>query len=632
MDRLWTGRVARVDLGSRRVEIEELDETFLRTHPGGLALAGHYLWRELTPGTDPLDPGNVLVFCASVLTGLPISGLSRFTMAAKSPLTGLVRASEAGGYWGPGLKGAGFDALVVKGQAASPVYLYVHDGRVEVRDAREAWGMDVGATEDWVRQDLGGASVQVLAIGPAGERLVRFAAVVSGCRHANGRGGLGAVMGSKRLKAVVVPPARPLRGRRAEKLHQLAQWGAERARSFPRWEAFTRFGTAGAVMAQQAVGGLPTSNFRRGTFTRAEEISGEALERSLLRGRHSCFGCVLRCKRVVDGSRYGIDPRYGGPEYETLAALGSYLEVGDLGAICKGHELANRLGLDTISAGGTLAWAMEAAERGLLRPGPGDPELRFGSAVGMLELLEAIAYRRGIGDLLAEGSLRAARTLGAGEEFLVHTRGMELPAHTPALKKGLGLHYAVWPGGADHNTCGHDPMIEVRSPDALDPALRALGILEPLPPQDLGPDKVRFVAYTQMYSALVDSLCLCLFCWGPGWLYGPDDLVEMVRAATGWDTSLWELLKVGERAISLARMLGVREGSDCRHDVLPGRMGEPQVDGMPVDGDAFRRARRVYYGMMGWDQDTGVPLAPKLMELGLEDLVPQIPLPPYPHQ
>lgn len=622
MNKPWRGRVAHVDLTARRTEIEELDEAFLRTYPGGSSLAAYYLWRELKPGVDPLGEDNVLVFATGALTGLPVSGLSRYSICAKSPLSGLVRASEAGGYWGPQLKRAGFDALVVRGRASSPVYLHVHDGRVEVRDATPAWGMDTGAMEDWVRRDLGTDAVRVLGIGPAGENLVRFAAILSDLRHANGRGGLGAVMGAKRLKAVAVGGREPIVAYRPEEIREIARWGAERARSSPRWARFARLGTAGAVTAQDAAGGLPTRNFQRGRFAGAEAISGEALERDFLRSRHSCFGCVLRCKRVAAGSPYGVDPRYGGPEYETLAALGSYLEVADLGAICKGHELCNRLGLDTISAGGTLAWAMEARERGLLRLGRGDPDLRFGSAGAMLAALESIAYRRGVGDLLAEGSARAARKLGGGSErFAVHTRGVELPAHSPAVKKGLGLTYAVHPTGADHNASGHDPLLEVRSPQVLDPSLTALGILKPLSAQDLGPDKVRFIAYTQMYAALLDSLCLCLFCWGPGWLYPPDQLVRLVRAATGWETSLWELLKVGERTLNLLRLLAAREGSAAGQDVLPPRLCEEQVEGRAVVPEEFQQALVTYYGMMGWDENTGVPRPGKLVELGLGDLL-----------
>lgn len=301
------------------------------------------------------------------------------------------------------------------------------------------------------------------------------------------------------------------------------------------------------------------------------------------------------------------------PEYETLAALGSYLGVSDVPAICKAHEICNRYGMDTISAGGTLAWAAEAVETGLLDLGSLD--LRFGSAEGMLAALEAVARREGLGDLLAEGSFRAARRVGGGAEGLtLCARGMELPAHSPLVKKGLAITYAVHPCGPDHNASDHDPNVATES---LSPGLRSLGVLGPIALDELTPEKVRFIVYTQIYCSLLDSLRACLFCFGPGWLLPPGRLVDVVNAATGWETSLWELMKVGERRLNMLRVLNAREGIDGSADRLPERLYTLAWGGKRLERKAVDEAVQVYYRMMGWEAG-GLPGEAKLAELGLQ--------------
>jgi aldehyde:ferredoxin oxidoreductase len=448
----YAGRILHVNLSNGSINIEQPDESFYRFYMGGSALAMHYILREVPKGADPLGPENVLVVSVGVLTGAPISGQSRVMANAKSPLTGAIGDSQGGGFWPAELKRAGFDAVVIRGRAAKPVYLWIHDGEAELRDATHLWGKVTGEAEALIRQELGDPKVEVLQIGPAGEKLVRYAAIMNMSNRANGRTGMGAVMGSKNLKAIAV------RGRQRpgiadpEALAKLARWGVENVESMI--GGLARHGTANVVISQQEAGGLPTRNWTSGVFEHYEAISGPRMSETILKERDTCFGCAVRCKRVVEVKepRWQVDPLYGGPEYETIATLGSYCGVGDLSAIAKGNELCNKYGLDTISTGATIAFAMDCFEHGLLTTADtGGIELRFGNGEAMVKLVELIAKREGIGDLLAEGSARAAARIGRGaERFVVAAKRQELPAHMPEVKRSLALIYAANPFGADH--------------------------------------------------------------------------------------------------------------------------------------------------------------------------------------
>lgn len=388
-------------------------------------------------GADPFGPENMLALSVSVTTGAPISGQSRMTASAKSPLTGAIGDSQCGGFWPAELKFAGFDGIVIRGKSSSPVYLWIHNGKAELRDASHVWGKLTGDAETAIREELDDSRIQVLQIGPAGERMVRFAAIINMCNRANGRTGMGAVMGSKNLKAIAVrgrkrPPA-------ADKnaLHDLARWGAK---NFPTSNVagLGKYGTARTIGSQQTVGGLPSFNFKSGVFEGWQAIDGVTMYDTLLKGheegaqdrygRHTCYGCVMRCKRVVEikDGPYHVDPLYGGPEYETVATFGSYCGIDDLAAIIKANEICNKYGMDTISCGATIAWAMEAFEAGAITSADTEGlELTFGSADAMVKLVEMIGKGEGFGTILAEGSARAAERLGRGAEFLITSKGQE---------------------------------------------------------------------------------------------------------------------------------------------------------------------------------------------------------------
>jgi aldehyde:ferredoxin oxidoreductase len=622
MERSYHGKILHVDLTGGRTWVETPPESFYRKYMGGSALGLYYALKEIPVGADPLGPDNVLVLSLSVVTGLPISGQSRATATAKSPLTGAIGDGQAGGFWPAEAKAAGYDAIVMKGRAPKPVYLWIHDGQAELRDASHLWGKITGEAEALIRQELGDKRIEVLQIGPAGEQLVRFACLINMANRANGRTGLGAVMGSKNLKAVAVRGKDRPRAADPEALQRLAKWGAQNIDRT--MGTFPLYGTAETVGLQQASGGLPTYNFRQGVFDRFQDIDGVTMYDTILVKRDTCFACAVRCKRVVDiqGKGFEVDPLYGGPEYETLAMFGSNCGIADLAAISKANELCNKYGLDTISCGGTIAWAMECFEKGLLTAeDTGGLELRFGNVEAMVEAVKLIATRQGIGDLLAEGSVRAARKLGRGSErFLVAARGQEYPAHMPATKRTLGVIYSVNPFGADHMSHEHDPEIEGEGP--AHERLTRFGILNRIPMHDMGPDKIRFALYTQYMYSLADSLDVCQFVWGPAsWSpFGPDEYIEFVRAATGWPVSLFELIKVGERRLNMMQAFNAREGL-AAPDTLPPRMFEPlsggPSDGWALDPEEMKQAFRTYLSMAGWDVETGAPTRGKLEELGL---------------
>jgi aldehyde:ferredoxin oxidoreductase len=615
-----TARLLHVDLASRQTRVEELPETLLRKHLGGGALACYLLLRDMPPGVDPLGPDNVLVFTTSVINGLSLSGTNRYTAAAKSPLTGGYCESEAGGWWGPELRAAGYDGLVIRGQAESPVYLWIKDGQVEFRDARPYWGQLSGEVQDGLGQELGDKRIRVLQTGVAGERGVRFAAIVNQLKHFHGRGGLGAVMGAKRLKAIVVRGTKPPTAMDKDGARGALTWFREHYdRSKDR---FHTLGSASALLALEASGILPTRNFRDGSFEHARAISGQTMAETILVNRGTCYACAVACKREVAIPEDGVDPKYGGPEYETLAASGSLCGVGDLRALARVNQLLAQYVLDSISTGAVMAFALECYEHGILtKADTGGLELTWGNAEAIEQLVHRIGRREGIGDVLAEGVRRAAARLGRGaERFALHVKGQELPMHDPRGKKGLSLAYALSPTGADHMEAPHDPLYAGFHPTGH--PMGALGLIEPLDPLALDAAKVRAFFVTQQLWSFYNAVGMCDFVGTPLNSLEPAPLVSYVNSVTGWNMSLYEVLKVGERANTLARLFNCREGFTPEDDVLPQRLhegiGNGPLKGQRIDPAEFLAARRVYYEMAGWNPETGRPTAAKLAELGIE--------------
>lgn len=614
----YTGKILRVDLTKRKIEIETREDSFYRTYLGGRGMVAYYLLNEVPRGTDALSPENVLIFAAGPLTGAAVSGQGRNGAGAKSPLTDGFGNAEGGGYWGAELKRAGFDGILITGRADKPVYLWVKDDRAEIRNASHLWGQTTGPTEDAIRAELNDRAIRTALIGPAGENQVRFAAIVNDRSHFVGRNGLGAVMGSKNLKGIAVraPQGKPkMEIANPTDVQALAKWmGAH----LDLVSGLHEHGTARILRSLSKAGGLPSFNFRDGHFDANEKITGQTMSATILIKKETCYACAVRCKRVVQvkESPYGfIDPLYGGPEYETIAGFGSLEGIDDLIAVAKASELCAAYGLDSISTGNAIAFGMECFERGLISSKETEGvELKFGNARAMLQMVEQITRREGLGNVLAEGVARAGKMIGRGaEEFAIHAHGQEVPMHEPRLKHALGVGYAVSPTGADHNHNLHDTYYtkEVRDLGELDPR-----ITHPLPANDLSAGKVRMLVAQTNWMHFWDSAVMCQFL-----PYSPAQMAHLMNGVTGWDVDVKEYLCMGERAATLARVYNLREGWDARDDTLPRRFFEPFAGG-PLAGTAlvreqFDAATREYYRQMGWDEK-GVPTREKLRELGVE--------------
>jgi aldehyde:ferredoxin oxidoreductase len=619
----YCGKILHVDLAVGELKVEEPRDSFYRKYLGGSAMGLYYILKKMPAGADPLGPDNVFTVFAGPTTGAAISGQSRASANARSPLSGAIGDSQAGGFWPAELKFAGFDGIVVTGQASEPVYLWLHDGVAELRPADHLWGKETGEVEQTIRTELGDKRIQVLQAGPAGERGVRFAALINNANRAHGRSGMGAVMASKGLKAIAVRGHKRPELADPEAVKNLARWGRD---NFPDSDiaGMGKYGTAEVLAYQHESGGLPTRNWQSGSFDGFEGITGETMYDTILKERDTCYACVVRCKRVVEIKEgpFTVDPYYGGPEYETCSTFGSYCGIDDIKVVAKANELCNRYGMDTISCGATIAFAMDCFERGLLTPEhTGGLELRFGNAAAMVAMVEKIAHRQGLGDLLAEGSARAAQKIGHGAEALAVTvKKHELPAHMPQVKRSLALIYAANPFGADHQSSEHDPAYEDDYSYYAE-RLSALDLLDPQPERSLTAEKARFALYTQYLYSLLDSVSVCQFVWGPSWhLFGPEQLVQLVRGVTGWNATLWDLLKAGQRRLNMMRVFNAREGFGRQDDRLPPRLFEPlqggSTDGVSVGREELETALDLYYEMAGWDQD-GWPTRAKLAELGL---------------
>lgn len=616
----YQGKILHVDLTSNKLDVERPSEDFYRHYMGGSALGLYYLLNHNPSKIDPFDPENTLVLSISMLTGIPISGQSRMAAVAKSPLTGAVGDSQSGGFFPAELKFAGFDAVVIRGRAASPVYLWIHEGEAELREASHLWGKVTGDVEDQIRDELDDEKIEVLQCGPAGENLVRYAALINMCNRVNGRTGMGAVMGSKNLKAVAVRGRSKPRIADRVGLMALTRWGVENFKESNVY-GLGLYGTAETVAWQHEAGGLPTRNWMSGTFEDWEALNGYTMAKTILQRRDTCYACTIRCKRVVEvhEDAYTVHPRYGGPEYETIATFGTYCGIGDLHAVAYANQLCNMYGMDSISCGATIAWAMDCFEAGILTTQDLDGiELRFGNSKAMLQMVKMIAKREGIGDILAEGSARAAEEIRRGsEEFVVAVKKQELPAHMPQTKRSLALIYAVNPFGADHQSHEHDPSYR-----GFPERMAEIGLTKPQPDEVLNEEKVLYALTTQYIYSCLDSVGVCQFVFGPAWqLYSTSHLAQAIRAVTGWEVTVEELLTLGERRLNMMRAFNAREGIGREADRLPRKLEKGLIggktDGISINMAEVEKAKDWYYAMAGWDVSTGIPQKKTLERLGM---------------
>ncbi len=622
-------KVLDVNLSTSQIKTVTIPGETYRLYPGGSALALYLIMREMNPTTDPYAEDALLAFTVSPFVGLPVSGNSRLVISAKSPLTGTIGDSQSGGFFPASLKGNGYDAILFRGIAKTPVYLYINGDKAELKSAEKLWGksMPTADAEDLIRSELNDDKLDIAQIGPAGENKVRYACVLSDATRANGRNGMGAVMGSKNLKAVVVKKTGAREAFNKEAFMEFVRSTKTYLEENDAVAGLGQYGTAGDTEGFSDEGYLPTKNWQTGYFPEgAKNITGTTMYDTILKERDTCFACAVRCKRVVEIPERNVLPRYGGPEYETVATFGSYCGVGDLADVCVGNQLCNMYGLDTISAGATIAFAMECYEKGLITSElTGGMELKFGNGKVFEELIPQIVNRSSkLGNLLAEGSARAAEVIGNGaEELFMGVKKQEFPAHMPQWKPSVGLIYAVNPFGADHQSSEHDPFL-VTPPEAeCRQRLGMLGIWKGYEDQfSLDDEKIRFAFESQCYFSILDTLCLCQFVWGPAWeLYGPLEMLKLCKDGLGWETTMTELLKVGERRINMMRYFNAQNGFTKADDKLPQRIFEPMPDGaskgQQLNKEEFYGAVERYYGFAGWDKETGNPTEDNLRRLSL---------------
>lgn len=641
------GKILHVDLSSGKTRVEILPDDLYLKLVGGRGLVAYLLLRDMPAGADPLGPDNLLIFAPGILQGANLPGSGRHGVGGKSPLTGGLGSAEAGGWWGHEFKRAGFDALVVHGQAAAPVYLWIRNGEVTIRPAGHLWGRDTATVEEAIRAEVGDDRARVAQCGVAGENGVRYAAIMHDINRAAGRNGLGAVMGSKRLKAVAVRGALNVPVADRKQVLPVAKWLGDNYKELSAWAV--QMGTPGSVTYLNRVGGLPTRNFQDASFPSAAAIGGQTMHKTILVARDTCQVCPISCKQVVAyesesaverisewrelGLRTptpavtSIERVYGGPEYESLGALGSSCAVDDLVAVAKANELCARWGLDTISTGMTVAFVMECVERGLLtaeRTGGFLP--RWGDAAALVEAVDMIAHRRGFGAQMAEGTRRLARWIGGGAEaYTVEVKGQELPMHEPRLKHALGVGYAVAPVGADHMMNIHDTSYT--SPGEGLSRVNAVYPVGPLPAntatpsdlQPLGPEKMELFYHEVNWQHFQDCAVTCMF-----YPYDYTHLAQAISGVTGHAYGVADILAVGERAQHLARLFNLREGLTAADDRLPKRVmqafTEGPLAGAEITEEAFYRARQTWYARMGWTPE-GVPTPARLAALGLEGLI-----------
>jgi len=624
------GKLAFVDLTRETVVLRDIPADHFRTYLGGPGLVLGELLRLIPVGADPLGPENVLAFSPGLLAGAQVPGFPRFTVLALSPLTGALGKSEAAGYFAPELKKAGIAAILVQGRAESPVYLWVTGQGIEIRPATHIWGADPKVAQGIIRAEVGEPRARTASIGIGGENLVSFAGIGNDLSHFNGRNGLGAVMGSKNLKAIAARGAGDLDVADADRMRELYRTASDLAKTNPLTRTLHELGTPAGMELSNAAGCLPTNNWQSAVFADVDKIGARRLTDEFLVKPGGCYMCPIRCKRLVkvDDPLFAVDTEFGGPEYETLAALGSNCGVNSLEVIIKANELCNIYTIDTISVGMTISFAMACYEAGLLTAeDTAGLELRFGNNDAILPLIEDIARRRGpLGRLLADGSAVAARRIGNGaEQFLLTVKDQEIPMHDPRVKTGLGLQFALSPMGGDHWFAQHDPFFATET-SAGTVAFASIGLDEAVSPLDLGPDKVRMVARSSFLHGLYDDLGVCIFAAVARSMTPLDVIVGMVNAATGWQASLPELLRAGERTNTLYRLFNHRHGVRADRDTLPSRFFKPFADGplagkQALDPLEFAQAVRLYYAMAGWDPETGVPTHDTLHGLGLEGFV-----------
>jgi aldehyde:ferredoxin oxidoreductase len=607
----YAGKILKVDLTRRKTAIEPLKNKFCEKYIGGNGFAIRLLYDNTKSKIDPLSPENALIFAVGPFAGTMVPTSGKYIVQAKSPLTNFMGESVSSGAWGQAFKQASYDAVVIKGRAEKPTYLFVDDNIVQLKDAKNLWGKDALETGVSIVEEIGDENVCPATIGPGGENLVKFANITNDRYRQAGRTGMGAVMGSKNLKAVAVRGTNKIEVSNLEKLMEVCQNIYEECQG-PGAKAYRDYGTPVMVLVQNHIAALPTRNWQQSTFEMAENISGEYIREHCLAKVVACSGCPIACDHLVaieDGPYKGTNTSV---EFETIYALGSHCGIGYFPAIAKASDLCDRLGIDTISTGVTIGWAMECFEKGILtKKDTGGIELTFGNHEAMIEVVDKIAHREGIGNLLAEGTKRAARKIGKGSEhFAMHNKGLELPGYDLRGLKASALGFNTSTRGGCHL---RSSMYDFDAKGKVDrfKADKSLGIM---------------VKDREELWAIVDSLMLCKFIRGI--LSTREKFAELYTLVTGIHMTPEKMQKAGERIYNLEKAYNVREGWTKKDDYPPPRvMKDPIPDGVAkgslVTKKEFGLMLNAYFEGRGWNGD-GLPTKEKLIELGLNKVAKEI--------
>jgi aldehyde:ferredoxin oxidoreductase len=621
------GKILHLNLTTGQSHIERPSEEFYRLLVGGRAVIAYLLLRDLPSHTDPLSPDNLLIFAPGIMQGSNLPGAGRHGVGGKSPLTGAIGSAEAGGWWGHEFKWAGFDALVIRGRAKSPVYLWIKDGDVELRSANHLWGRQTAPVEAAIRAELGDERIRVAQIGPAGENGVLFSAIMHDVNRAAGRNGLGALMGSKNLKAVAVRGTRRVPVAERKEITSVARWLGQNYKTLAAWATVgIGRGTQDSLMNWAYLGGLPTQNFGSPVFENPDLLSGERNYEMFLKERDTCQACPITCKQVFeheDENPYRkLDPVYGGPEYEAMAAFGPNCGVEDNLAVSKANELANANGLDAISTGASIAFVIECFEHGIITTrDTGGLKFRWGDAGMLVRAVELIAQREGFGEVMAEGVARMSQRFGpASEPFNLTIKGQELPMHEPRLKHAMGLGYAVAPVGADHMMNMHDTDFASQGEGLKRVNSAMKREIGPLNPKTLDEDKVQLFYHELNWMHFQDCAVNCHF-----YPYSYEHLAAALSGVTGLTYGIHDVLAVGARAQTLSRLFNLREGFTAADDKLPKRVMKAfksgPLAGVELTEASFNWAKRRYYELMKWDPQTGEPSRECIEALELEGLI-----------
>ncbi|MHA2039303.1 MAG: aldehyde ferredoxin oxidoreductase family protein [Promethearchaeota archaeon] len=617
------GKILRVNLTDGTISEEFPDDETLKLYLGGAGLATKYLIDETPKGIDPLGPENKLIFMTGPLTGTPSPSTGRYCVVAKSPLTGIWGEANSAGFWGRDLKRSGFDGIIFEGISSKPVYLVTEDGNAELKDASHLWGKNTSETTRLIKKDLGD-KFNVACIGIGGENLVKYAAVMNDCDKPNygraaGRCGMGTVMGSKNLKAIASRGNAKIQVAKPDEYKEEAKQRYDWVNQSLLKMTLEVFGTATMVDLVGAKGGLPTNNFQTGVFPNLDKINGTAINETILTGRKPCFACPIACGRVSEIKEGKFKGSGEGPEYETLGALGTSCGVDNLEAITMAHFLCNEYGIDVISAGGSIAFAMECYEKGILtKEDTNGLEFNFGNADLLVDVISIISKREGIGDLIAEGSRIMAEKLGNDSiKFAMQVKGLELPAYDSRAAKISGLGFAV----ANRGGCHITGFIE-------GPAFLSMPfmIVENAEVGDVLTENVEDTKVNKEFEdafGVFDSIGGCKFM---GMVLSSEDWASLIEKLLGYPFSVEDFAKAGERLYNLARVYNVREGITRADDTLPARLLEEPMPEGPAKGQVVNLEPLLdaYYDYRGWDKETGKPTKEKLKELGLEWAIKEI--------